>query len=184
MQNLRLTNLKLSETTVLQRLLQLYYFESTTWSKEDICSDGLYDGCTASDLEVYVDGDDAKAYLIWVGDNLVGFVLLDKIELEDRLIWELADFFILPKYRGAWVALESVRQILTKVGQAMSASTFKENKLALRFFKAVAKRVHLDSVRELKEEESSPFYTFIVNESVVHHDPCQLTPSDTITTRL
>jgi predicted acetyltransferase len=165
MQKVSLTNLKKSETTVLQRLLQLYYFESTTWSKEEICSDGLYDGSTASDLEHYVDGDDAKAYLIWVGDKLVGFVMLDKIELEDRPIWELADLFILPKYRGAWVALEAVRQIFTLVEQPMAASTFKENELAFRFFKAVGKRMQLDSVRELKEEDSSPFYTFIVNES-------------------
>lgn len=163
MPKVRLTNLKLSETMVLQRLLQLYYFESTNWSKEDICSNGRYDGCTASDLEMYVDSKEAKAHLIWVGEILVGFVLLDRIELEDRPIWELADFFILPKYRGGWIALEAVRHIFNEVDQPMAASTFKENELALRFFKAVSKRIQLNSVRELIEEDS-PFYTFIVNE--------------------
>jgi len=164
MPKVSLTKLKLSDTMVLQRLLQLYYFESTSWSKEDICGNGLYDGCMASDLELYVDSEDAKAHLIWVGEFLVGFVLLDRIELEECPIWELADFFILPKYRGGWVALEAVRQILIDVNQPMAASTFKENKLALRFFKAVKKRVKLNSVRELIEEDASPFYTFIVNE--------------------
>lgn len=176
MPKVSLTNLKMSETTVLQRLLQLYYFESTAWSKEEICSDGLYDGCTASDLELYVDSVDAKAYLVWVGEMLAGCVLLDKIELEESSIWELADFFILPKYRGGWIALEAVRQILTKVEQPMAASTFKENELALRFFKAVSKRVHLNSVRELIEAETSPFYTFIVNEQVPNN-PRHLQPA-------
>jgi len=165
MPKVSLTKLKLSETTVLQRLLQLYYFESTSWSKEDICSDGLYDGCTASDLELYVDAENARAHLIWLGEILVGFVLLDRIELEDRPIWELADFFVLPKYRGGWIALEAVRQIFAQVDQPMAASTFKENELALRFFKAVSKRMQLHTVRELIEE-NSPFYTFIVNEAV------------------
>lgn len=164
MSKVSLTNLKISETTILQRLLQLYYFESTVWSKEEICSDGLYDGCTASDLEVYVDSANDKAYLIKVGETLAGFVLLEKITLEENPIWELADFFILPKYRGGWIALDAVRQIFALVGQPMAVSTFKENKLALRFFNAVAKRVQLESVRELTGDDKSPFYTFIVNE--------------------
>lgn len=163
MSKVSLTKLKLSETMVLQRLLQLYYFESTNWSKEDICNDGLYDGCTASYLELYVNSEAAKAYLIWVGDTLVGFVLLDWIELEARMIWEFADFFVLPKYRGGWIALEAVRQVFVEVAQPMAASTFKENALALRFFKAVSKRMQLTSMRELIEVDS-PFYTFIVNE--------------------
>lgn len=175
MPKVSLTNLKLSETVVLQRLLQLYYFESTSWSKEDICSNGLYDGCTASDLELYIDSEDAKAHLIWIGDVLVGFVLLDRIELEERAIWELADFFVLPKYRGGWIALQAVRQIFAKFDQPIVASTFKENELALRFFKAVFKRMQLNSVRELIEE-GSPFYTFIVNE-LVPNEPCHSGPA-------
>lgn len=164
MPKVSLTHLKMSETSVLQRLLQLYYFESTSWSKEEIASDGLYDGSTAADLELYVDSSDAKAYLIWSGEILAGFVLLDKIEIEQSPVWELADLFVLPKYRGGWVALETVRQIFTKVEQPMAAATFKQNKQALRFFKAVSKRLQLSSVRELIEEETSPFYTFIINE--------------------
>ena len=97
---------------------------------------------------------------------MAGFVLLDRVELEERSIWELADFFILPKYRGGWIPLEAVRQIINETEQPMAASTFKENELAFRFFKAVAKRVQLDSVRELVEEDSSPFYTFIFNKSL------------------
>ena len=54
MSNVSLINLKISDTTTLQRLLQLYYFDSTSWSKEDIGIDGLYDGSTTSDLESYV----------------------------------------------------------------------------------------------------------------------------------
>lgn len=166
MPKVSLTNLKMSETTVLQRLLQLYYFEASSWSKEEIGSDGLYDGSTAADLELYTDSPDEKAYLIWQAEILVGFVLLDKIEIEERPVWELADLFILPKYRGAWTALEAVRQILTKVEQPMVAATFKQNEQALRFFKAVSIRLQLSSVRELIEEETSPFYTFIINEQM------------------
>ncbi|PTA50148.1 hypothetical protein C9I43_06340 [Shewanella morhuae] len=55
-----------------QRLLQFYYFDSKFWSKEDIGIDGLYDGSTASDLESYVNSQEAKAYLIWVNEVLVG----------------------------------------------------------------------------------------------------------------
>lgn len=105
-----------------------------------------------------------SASLLPSGVVLVICVLLDWIELEQRLMWELADFFILPKYRGGWIALEAVRQVIAQVAQPMAASTFKDNKLALRFFTAVSKRIRLDSVRAVEEEETSPFYTFIVNE--------------------
>lgn len=166
MANVRLSNLEMSQTTTLQRLLQLYYFESTSWSKEEIGRDGLYEGCTAADLEMYIDSDEGRAQLIWAEDMLAGFVLLDKVELEGNTMWELADFFILPKYRGGWIALEAVTQIFAEVNQPMTASTFKQNESALRFFKAVKKRLRLDSVREFEEEASSPFYTFIVHEKV------------------
>lgn len=164
MSNVSLTSLQLSETSTLQRLLQLYYFESTNWSKEEIGNDGLYEGCTASDLETYVDSEDGKAKLIWADGRLAGFVLMDKVELEEMPIWELADFFILPKYRGAWIALEAVRQIFAEFDQPVAASTFKKNESAFRFFKAVEKRLELRSVREFEEEETSAFYTFVVNE--------------------
>lgn len=166
MSNVSLINLKISDTTTLQRLLQLYYFDSTSWSKEDIGIDALYDGSTASDLESYVNSQEAKAYLIWVNKVLVGFVLLDRVEVEERSIWELADLFILPKYRGGWIALEVVRQIFEQISTPILVATFKENELALRFFKAVSRRLQLNSVRELIEDETTPFYTFIINEHI------------------
>jgi len=109
--------------------------------------------------------------------------LLEKITLEERLIWELADLFILPKYRGGWIALDVVRQIFAQVGQPMAVSTFKENELALRFFKAVEKRVQFESVRELIEKPESPFYTFIVNESELNN-PRRTVPAALTTSRV
>ena len=104
-------------------------------------------------------------------EKLAGFVLLETITLEQHPIWELADFFILPKYRGGWIALDAVRQIFALVGQPMAASTFKENKTALRFFKAVSKKIQLSSVRQLAEDASSPFFTFIINEQMPDSSP-------------
>lgn len=164
MLSVELRGLQTYETQALQRLLQFYYFESSEWSNEEIGSDGLYDGLTAADLQQYIDSNNGNAQLIRIDGILAGFVILDKIELEGRLLWELADFFILPKYRGGWIALEAVRQVFAEFEQPMAASTFKHNKRALRFFKAVAKRANLTSVREFQEPECSAFHTFIVNE--------------------
>ena len=96
MSNVSLINLKTSDTTTLQRLLQLYYFDSTSWSKEDIGIDALYDGSTASDLEFYVNSQEAKAYLIWVNEVLIGFVLLEWVEDEKGLSgnWPTSLFFL------------------------------------------------------------------------------------------
>lgn len=103
----------------------------------------------------------ANAYLIRVGDKLAGFALIEEVELEGRSIWELAYLFVLPNYRGGWVALEAVRQIVKQSDHPWLASTFKANALALRFFQAASKRLRLASVRELIEAE---FFTFIINE--------------------
>ena len=164
MPSVHLNNLQESETEALHRLLQLYYFGSSAWSNEDIGPDGLYDGPASVDLQHYIESAEGKAQLIRIDDKLAGFVMLDKIDIDDRLIWELADFFILPKYRGGWNALEALRQVFVSFEQPMAVSTFKENKRALRFFKAVAKRVNLTSVRVFQEPEDSPFLTYIVNE--------------------
>ncbi len=159
-----LSQLKADETVTLQRLLQLYYFESTTWSKEEIGHDGLYDGCTALDLESYINSTGAAAYIIRTNKNISGFVMMEKVEIEGAPIWELADLFVLPKYRSGWVALEVVRQIIDHIEQPILASTFKGNVQAFRFFRAVSKRLTLGSVREIIETDKPQLHSFIINE--------------------
>ncbi len=124
----------------------------------------IYDGCTVADLESYVDSPEAAAYLIKAKGSICGFALLEEVEVENVTLWELADLFILPQYRGGWTALEAVRQIIAEVKQPMVASTFKENTQALRFFQVASKRIALESARELVEEDKPQFYSFVINE--------------------
>ena len=120
---------------------------------------------TSLDLRHYIHSAEGSAQLVRIDGKLAGFVILDRIEIDNRVRWELADFFILPKYRGGWNALEALRQVFERFDQPMAVSTFKENKRALRFFKAVAKRAELKSARAYQEPEDSPFFTYIVNET-------------------
>jgi predicted acetyltransferase len=159
--------LKLDTISALQRLLQLYYFEASFWSKEQILPSGLFDGCSEQDLLTYIESSDSRAHLIYVGDDLAGFILLEKIEIENRSVWEIADFSILPNHRGGWVAVNVIRKIIEENEHPWVAATFKGDKSAQRFFTAVSKRVKFSSVRKIIEDDASEFYIYIVNEGKI-----------------
>ncbi|WP_395010248.1 hypothetical protein [Undibacterium sp.] len=166
MHNIKLNPLTRETIPVLQRLLQFYYYEASFWSSEQILSNGLFDGCTEESLLTYVDAEDARASLIYVCDHLAGFVLLEEIDIDNQRVWEIADFAILPKHRGGWVAIDVIRQIIENGKHPWLAATFKADKTAQRFFTAVAKRIKLSSVRQIGQDDgTSEFLTYIINEN-------------------
>lgn len=122
------------DATVLFRLMQLYYFEASAWSDEDILPEGLYD-CDHADVEARLREQPDWARLLWLDGQLCGFVLVDDVDFQDRRIQELADIFILPKHRGKGIAAAVVRALVTpETGQWLLA-TFRKDLRAEEFWR-------------------------------------------------
>lgn len=149
---------------LLFRLLQLYYFDATRWSGEDILDTGLYD-CAEAGVRAYLEpsGED-RAYLLKVDGKVAGFVLVEQIDFEGGRIAEFADLFVLPKYRGRGLASEAVRQIVLASGHSWLIAVFRGDEEALRYWRNAFTRLPFRSVREAPASEA--FHLFVVNEGV------------------
>lgn len=134
MEALKIIPATLQDATVLFRLMQLYYFEASAWSDEDILPEGLYD-CDYADVEATLREQSYWARLLWLDGKLCGFVLVDDVDFQGRCIQELADLFVLPKFRGKGIAAAVVTALVTpETGQWLLA-TFRDDLRAHDFWR-------------------------------------------------
>lgn len=152
-----------AEFPLLFRLLQLYYFEATRWSGEDILGDGLYD-CDEAGVRSYIseDGQDA-AYLLRVDGKPAGFALVEWIPYEDGQIREFADLFVLPKYRRLGLAEAATRRIVLDTEGPWLLAVFRQDEAALKYWQNAFVRLPFRSVRPGPKDDV--FHLFILNDT-------------------
>ena len=120
-----------AERGLLFRLLQLYYFDSTRWSGEDLQDDGLYDCEEDGLLGYFQENSKDRAYILRVGGKPAGFVLVDDIEFDGKQVSEFADIFVVPKYRGIGLAAAATNQIVVASEQPWLVAIFRDAQAAL-----------------------------------------------------
>jgi predicted acetyltransferase len=154
----------LEDKTLLFRLLQLYFFESTRWSNEDLQEDGLYD-CEEEGLLNYFDLNNGDgAYILRVNGKPAGFALVENVLFEGKKLSEFADLFVLPKYRRLGLASAATIQIVINSKHAWLFSIFRKDQEAIRYWHASFKRLPFRSVRAADDPAEDLFHFFVVNE--------------------
>ncbi|MGN8249331.1 GNAT family N-acetyltransferase [Pseudomonas sp. SMV7] len=97
------------QAPLIRNLYQFYAYESSDWEQEDVEVDGRFYIHDAH-LQRYWQADGWGAYLVLADGFIAGFVLVERSELAAIQTFELADLFILKKYRrqgiGRAVALQ------------------------------------------------------------------------------
>ncbi|MDW2779462.1 GNAT family N-acetyltransferase, partial [Pseudomonas sp. BEA3.1] len=99
----------IDQAPLIRNLYQFYCYESSDWEQEDVEADGRF-YIHEEHLHRYWQDDGWGAYLVLVDGFIAGFVLVERSELPGIDAHELADLFILKKYRrqgiGRAVALQ------------------------------------------------------------------------------
>lgn len=149
------------DQALLFRLLQLYYFEATRWSGEDLGPDGLYE-CDENGLLAYFDpeGPD-RAYIVRVDGMPAGFALVEQITHAGAPITELADLFVLPKYRRRGLADALTREIVLPGDQPWLIANFHRDQDAQRYWRSAFARLPFRSVR--RDQDTEHFQIHLVN---------------------
>lgn len=97
------------QAPLIRNLYQFYAYESSDWEQEDVEVDGRF-YIHDEHLQRYWQADGWGAYLVLADGFIAGFVLVERSELAGIQAFELADLFILKKYRrqgiGQAVALQ------------------------------------------------------------------------------
>ncbi|MBE3027715.1 hypothetical protein GQ37_019685 [Janthinobacterium sp. BJB1] len=122
------------EEAVLARLFQLYCYDNSAWSGEDVLADGRYDVCDAG-LASYVHAAGHTAHWIEVDGELAGFYMTEPATAGALPVREFSDFFILKKYRRRGVALEVVRRVLLGSAHTWMVAVFRADAAAQAFWR-------------------------------------------------
>ena len=170
MHDLSIEPAKPEEKALLFRLLQLYFFDSTRWSGEDVQEDGSYE-CDEDGLTNYFDSQSGnRAYILRVDGKPAGFALVEAVPFEGKEISEFADLFVLPKYRRLGLASATATQIVINSQSPWLFAIFRSDGEALRYWKSSFKRLPFRSVRAADNAKDDRFHLFVVNEFTVHSD--------------
>jgi predicted acetyltransferase len=133
MDGLTLVKATAQDADVVFRLMQLYYFEASAWSGEEILADGLYD-CALADVRARLQEEPEWTRLLWLDGQLCGFVQVDEVDFQGRRLPELADLFILPKHRGKGIASAVVAELVRPTAGEWLLATFRKDHVAHAFW--------------------------------------------------
>src|ERR1043165_9308184 len=96
--SIRLIPTTAEQLPLIRNLYQFYAYESSGWEQEDVEVDGRF-YVHEPHLQRYWQDEGWSAQLILVDDFIAGFLLLEACEDPGIADMELADLFLLKKYR-------------------------------------------------------------------------------------
>lgn len=100
------------QADLVRNLYQFYAYESSDWEQEDVEVDGRF-YLHEPHFERYWQSPDWAAHLVLVDGFIAGFVLVERSELPGIDALELADLFILKRYRRQGVGRAVALQLLS-----------------------------------------------------------------------
>lgn len=148
--NIKILPAKLADYSTIQKLWPFYVYDlgrecrgikSWEWPTDpDFVSD---------DLTPYFRDATKKTFLIQVGDELAGFILINQLDVMPEIDFHLNDFFILAKFQnqgiGKWVAIEMFNQLKGR----WAVSVIPENIKAVKFWRKIISEVLHGNYKEI-----------------------------------
>lgn len=143
------------EIELIRNLYQFYAYESSDWEQEDVEVDGRF-YIHDEHLARYWEEPQWSANLILADGFIAGFMLIERSELPGMEALELADLFILKKYRRRGLGRALATEVLMNPAHAWLVRFYREDEAALAFWRAVfealprtVKSIELDDEPEL-----------------------------------
>lgn len=157
--------IELAPTTVEQlpliaNLYQYYVYESSDWEQEDVEVDGRF-YVHEPHLQRYWQEADWSAQLILADGFIAGFLLIERSELPGIDALELADLFILKKYRRLGIGRALVQQVLAGGGTWLMRF-YAQDELAAAFCRQMLSEVPLGT-RQIWPEDDAQLLSYLVN---------------------
>lgn len=126
----------LNEREILSNLLEKYNYEFSQWDLRDVNDLGLYG---YQYLDYYWNEDQRWAYFILADGKLAGFALVNDLpEVADRdTDYQLAEFFVMYKYRRLGVGRRAVFQLFDEHKGRWQLKRHPKNLASARFWDRV-----------------------------------------------
>ena len=118
----------LSDKAIVRRLVELYMHDFSEFNGRDVDAHGLFG---YRYLDHYWTEPSRHPFLIRVDDHWAGFAFVGSNEVN-----EIAEFFVLRKYRRRGVGLEAARSVVARFPGAWRIEQVRENRQARDFWRA------------------------------------------------
>jgi len=135
--NVTLQYVQEKDKSILVHLMELYRYDFSEMSNQDVNNHGLYG---YPRLDYYWSEENRAPYLIMVGENITGFVLLRKIMEENKNYYMIAEFFILKKYRKIGIGQRASHEVFDIHKGEWEVPVAKENVKAQEFWNKVIEK--------------------------------------------
>ncbi|MDR2308424.1 MAG: hypothetical protein LBE53_14680 [Paucimonas sp.] len=150
------------QAELVRNLYQFYAYESSAFEQEDVEVDGRF-YIHEPHLQRYWQSPGWSASLVLADGFIAGFVLVERSELPGMDAFELADLFILPKYRRQGIGLAVAQQLLCSTGKDWLLRCYAEDASALAFCQAVLAALPR-AVREISLDDDPQLRNYLVSQ--------------------
>lgn len=149
---------------LIRNLYQYYAYESSDWEQEDVEVDGRF-YIHEEHLARYWQDPQWSAHLILVDRFIAGFLLIEQSELPGVDALELADLFILKKYRRQGVGNAVASQVLSSGSNNWLVRFYRQDEGALAFWQTVLRGL-ARPVRELALDDDRQLLSYLVTQAL------------------
>jgi [ribosomal protein S5]-alanine N-acetyltransferase len=131
----------LNEYPIIQNMGRFYVYDMSEYmgneSGWEVPGDGLYE---CIDFKKYWEVDDTFPFLISYQNELVGFVIVDKKGSNAEIDFNMAQFFILRKFKGKGIGRYVAKECFDKFHGIWEVMVMPGNEGAYRFWRSVIKQ--------------------------------------------
>lgn len=151
--SIRLIPTTAEQLPLIRNLYQFYAYESSGWEQEDVEVDGRF-YVHEPHLQRYWQDEGWSAQLILVDDFIAGFLLLEACEDPGIADMELADLFLLKKYRRLGIGRALLQQTVGD-GRCWLLCCYEQDDIANAFCRQVLGELPW-AARELDKDGDEP----------------------------
>ncbi|MEF2965330.1 GNAT family N-acetyltransferase [Paenibacillus sp. M1] len=147
----QLSILSKHEQELFYNLYNLYLYELSSYTREDIRENGKYD---MGNNYLYLEKEALFPYLISADSRIAGFVLMCTPPYTPKGIqFSIQELFLLRKYRGQNLAAEAVRRIFRLHPGSYHIEQLANNQPAVSFWKKLYTKLNIAYKEELNSIE-------------------------------
>lgn len=162
---LELVATSMDQADLIRNLYQFYAYETSDWEEEDVEADGRF-YLHEEHLARYWQEQDWSAQLVLVEGVIAGFVLVESSELIGIEALELADLFILKKYRRKGIGRAVLLHLLADPGNQWLVRFYQQDDVTQAFWQSVVDELPRPA-REIELSDEPALVNYLVT-SVMH----------------
>ena len=125
------------DLSVINNLFRLYYYDLSTVTDRNCPESGLFEGYAFGDLSRFWKDNDKYVFVVRVDYYLAGFVLIDNVGVNTPVDYNIAEFFILQKYRRKGVGTYVAERIFDRFRGNWEVMQAPSHKAAQAFWRKV-----------------------------------------------